>query len=45
MLQIVQNKILIRGRYPAFGHFSFSNFFKLLVAEIGNNKNNGLKDW
>ena len=23
-----------RGRYPALGHFSFSNFFKLLLAEI-----------
>ena len=31
-----------RGRYPALGHFSFSNFFKLLLAEIQKNKNNGL---
>ena len=37
---LVQNK----GRYPALGHFSFSNFFKLLFAEMKNNKNNGLKE-
>ena len=34
-----------RGRYPALGHFSFSNFFKLLLAEIWKNKNSGLKQW
>ena len=33
-----------RGRYPALGHFSFSNFFKLLLAESCKNKNNGLKE-
>ena len=26
--------LIHRGRYPALGHFSFSNFFKLLLAEI-----------
>ena len=35
----------LRWRYPAVGHFSFSNFFKLLLAEIWKNKNNGLKEW
>ena len=34
-----------RGRYPALGHFSFLNFFKLLLVEIWKNKNNGLKEW
>ena len=34
-----------RGSYPALGHFSFSNFFKQLLAEIWKNKNNGLKEW
>ena len=34
-----------KGRYPALDHFSFSNFFKLLLAEIWKNKNNGLREW
>ena len=34
-----------RGRYPALGHFSSSNFFKLLLAEIWKNKINDLKGW
>ena len=34
-----------RGRYPALGHFSFSNFFKLLLAEIQKDKKNGSKEW
>ena len=29
-----ENEISSRRRYPALGHFSFSNFFKLLHAEI-----------
>ena len=33
-----------RRRYPALGHFAFSNFFKLLFAETCKNKNNGLKE-
>ena len=32
-----------KGRYPALGHFSFSNFF-ILLAEIRKNKNNGFKE-
>ena len=31
--------------YKRMGHFSFSNFFKLILAEIWKNKNNGLKEW
>ena len=26
--------LMHRESYPALGHFSFSNFFKLLIAEI-----------
>ena len=33
-----------RGMYPALGHFSFSDFSKLLLAEILFDKNNGLKE-
>ena len=29
---IVRESLLYRGRYPTLGHFSFSNFFKLLIA-------------
>ena len=27
-----------KERYPALGHFSYSNFFKLFLAEIWKNK-------
>ena len=34
-----------RERNPALGHFSFSNFFELLLAGVLKNKNNCLKEW
>ena len=34
-----------KGRYIALGHFSSSNFFKLLLAKIWKNKNYGSKEW
>ena len=37
-IAIANNPTDHRGRYP------FSNFFKLLLAEIGKNKNNVLKE-
>ena len=42
----VVKKVLFqcKGRYSALGHFSFSNFSKLLLAEIFENKNNGWKE-
>ena len=34
IFQTLKNRV----RYPALGHFPFSNFFKLLLAEIKKKK-------